>query len=72
LYDSGCMRAIAILTVLLGSLAAAAQRPRIVVLTDISSLTADVREPDDGQSLIRLLMARSRVKSRGAAAGVLG
>lgn len=33
-----------------------AQRQRIVVLTDISSLTAGIREPDDGQSLIRLLL----------------
>lgn len=31
-------------------------RPRIVVLTDISSLEAGVAEPDDGQSLIRLLL----------------
>src|SRR5712691_4888946 len=29
---------------------------RLLVLTDISSLTAGVREPDDGQSLIRLLL----------------
>jgi hypothetical protein len=27
--------------------------PRLVVLTDISSLTPGVAEPDDGQSLIR-------------------
>ena len=31
-------------------------QPRVVVLTDISSLTSGVREPDDGQSLIRLLL----------------
>ena len=30
--------------------------PRLVVLTDISSLTAGVAEPDDGQSLIRLML----------------
>ncbi len=30
--------------------------PRLVVLTDISSLTAGVAEPDDGQSLIRLIL----------------
>lgn len=30
--------------------------PHLLVLTDISSLTAGVREPDDGQSLIRLLV----------------
>ena len=32
------------------------QRPRLLVLTDISSLTARVAEPDDGQSLIRLML----------------
>lgn len=31
-------------------------RPRLLVLTDISSLTAGVAEPDDGQSLIRLML----------------
>ncbi len=31
-------------------------RPRLVVLTDISSLTAGIAEPDDGQSLIRLML----------------
>lgn len=31
-------------------------RTRLVVLTDISSLTAGVAEPDDGQSLIRLML----------------
>jgi hypothetical protein len=35
---------------------AADDRPRLLVLTDISSLTSRVREPDDGQSLIRLLL----------------
>ena len=30
--------------------------PRLIVLTDISSLTAGVAEPDDGQSLIRLML----------------
>jgi Protein of unknown function (DUF1593) len=30
--------------------------PRLVVLTDISSLTAGIAEPDDGQSLIRLML----------------
>lgn len=33
-----------------------AERIRLVVLTDISSLTAGVAEPDDGQSLIRLML----------------
>lgn len=31
-------------------------RPRVIVLTDISSLTAGVAEPDDGQSMIRFLL----------------
>ena len=31
-------------------------QPRLIVLTDISSLTAGVAEPDDGQSLIRLML----------------
>ncbi len=31
-------------------------RPRLIVLTDISSLTAGVAEPDDSQSLIRLML----------------
>ncbi len=32
------------------------ERPRLVVLTDISSLSAGEAEPDDGQSLIRLML----------------
>ncbi len=35
---------------------AAPERIRLVVLTDISSLTPGVAEPDDGQSLIRLML----------------
>src|SRR5581483_10249234 len=35
---------------------ARAERTRLVVLTDISSLKAGVAEPDDGQSLIRLML----------------
>jgi hypothetical protein len=31
-------------------------RPRLLVLTDISSLTAGVAEPDDAQSLLRLML----------------
>jgi hypothetical protein len=31
-------------------------RPRLIVLTDISSLTPRVAEPDDGQSLVRLML----------------
>lgn len=34
----------------------AAEKPRVLVLTDISSLTTGVREPDDGQSLVRFLL----------------
>lgn len=33
-----------------------ATNPRLLVLTDISSLTPGVREPDDGQSMIRLML----------------
>lgn len=32
------------------------ERPRLLVLTDISSLTTGIAEPDDGQSLIRLML----------------
>src|SRR4051812_49012650 len=32
------------------------EKPRLVVLTDISSLAAGEAEPDDGQSLIRLML----------------
>lgn len=38
---------------------------RLLVLTDISSLTARVREPDDGQSLIRLLLYSSEIDIEG-------
>ncbi|HTF27792.1 MAG TPA: nucleoside hydrolase-like domain-containing protein, partial [Flavitalea sp.] len=31
-------------------------KPRVLILTDISSLTQDKGEPDDGQSLIRLML----------------
>ncbi len=34
----------------------AGDRTRLMVLTDISSLTAGIAEPDDGQSLIRLML----------------
>src|SRR3954465_10679691 len=33
----------------------AGERPRLIVLSDVSSLTAGVAEPDDGQSMIRLM-----------------
>lgn len=43
-------------------------RPRLLVLTDISSLTAGVREPDDGQSLIRLLLYANELELEGLVA----
>jgi hypothetical protein len=39
--------------------------PRLIVLTDISSLTAGVAEPDDGQSLIRLMLYASEFDIEG-------
>ncbi|MBN9661019.1 MAG: DUF1593 domain-containing protein [Acidobacteria bacterium] len=45
-----------LLAVVFPLLAFAADKPRVLVLTDISSLTAGVREPDDGQSLVRFLL----------------
>lgn len=36
--------------------ALAVQRPRLLITTDISTLTADRGEPDDTQSLVRLLL----------------
>jgi len=39
-----------------GSAVPPAERTRLMVLTDISSLTPGVAEPDDGQSLIRLML----------------
>jgi hypothetical protein len=58
------MRSRILLVALLITMAASApapppsppERPRLLVLTDISSLTAGVAEPDDGQSLIRLML----------------
>ncbi|MFO0910000.1 MAG: DUF1593 domain-containing protein [Isosphaeraceae bacterium] len=40
-------------------------RPRVVVLTDISSLTAGQAEPDDGQSLIRLMLYTNELDIEG-------
>lgn len=40
-------------------------RPRILVLTDISSLTPGVREPDDGQSMIRLMLYTNDLEVEG-------
>jgi hypothetical protein len=41
------------------------QKPRLLVLTDISSLTTGEREPDDGQSLIRLMLYANEVDIEG-------
>ncbi len=60
--------------VLLPILAALAQspeapdRPRLIVLTDISSLTAGMAEPDDGQSMIRLMLYANDVDIEGLVA----
>lgn len=49
----------------MAAMASAAERARLVVLTDISSLEAGVREPDDGQSLIRLLLFSNEIDIEG-------
>jgi hypothetical protein len=43
-------------------------KPRVLILTDISSLTAGVREPDDGQSLIRFLLYANEFEVEGLVA----
>jgi hypothetical protein len=40
-------------------------RPRLIILTDISSLTPGVAEPDDGQSLIRLMLYSNDIDIQG-------
>jgi hypothetical protein len=47
------------------SLAQDAPHPRLVVLTDISSLTPGVAEPDDAQSLIRLMLYTNEFEIEG-------
>jgi hypothetical protein len=42
-----------------------AGRPRMIVLTDISSLTSRVAEPDDGQSMIRLMLYTNELDVEG-------
>lgn len=42
-----------------------ANRPRVIVLTDITSLDADHKEPDDGQSLIRLMLYSNQIDIEG-------
>lgn len=44
------------------------ERPRLVVLTDISSLSAGVAEPDDGLSLIRLILHADEFEIEGLVA----
>jgi hypothetical protein len=41
------------------------ERPRLIVLTDISSLTSGVAEPDDGQSMIRLMLYTNELDVEG-------
>jgi hypothetical protein len=45
--------------------ASAADKPRVIVLTDISSLTAGVREPDDGQSMVRYMLFTNEFDTEG-------
>lgn len=45
-----------LLAIALAAFAIATEKPRVLVLTDISSLTTGVREPDDAQSLVRFLL----------------
>lgn len=59
------MLARALLFLAFATLLPAQPRPRVIVLTDISSLTAGVKEPDDGQSLIRLLLYSSEFDLEG-------
>jgi hypothetical protein len=63
-------RLLHLVAVMLGStsLLARAQegsQPRLLVLTDISSITAGVAEPDDAQSLIRLMLYTNDLKIEG-------
>src|SRR4051812_32354791 len=43
-------------------------RTRLIVLTDVSSLTAGIAEPDDGQSLIRLMLYANDLDIEGVVA----
>jgi hypothetical protein len=40
-------------------------KPRLIVLTDISSLETGVREPDDGQSMVRLMLYSNEIDIEG-------
>jgi len=44
-------------------------KPRLIVLTDMTSIEAGVREPDDGQSLVRLLHYANEIDIEGLIAG---
>jgi len=70
----GCWRGVVLMLAALstGTLAAEGRRvddgrqtPRLLVLTDITSVTAGVREPDDGQSLARLMLYTTEVEIEG-------
>lgn len=54
-----------LLAIALATLAIAAEKPRVLVLTDISSLTTGVREPDDAQSLVRFLLFANEFEVEG-------
>ena len=56
------------LTAMLACSGVAAEKPRVFILTDISSLAAGEREPDDGQSLVRLLLYSHALDLEGLAA----
>jgi hypothetical protein len=43
-------------------------KPRVLILTDVSSLRAGVAEPDDGQSLVRLMLYTNDLQIEGLVA----
>jgi hypothetical protein len=45
------------------------QKSRLLVITDITSLTPGVREPDDGQSMVRLMLYSNEIEIEGLIAG---
>jgi hypothetical protein len=59
---------IAPLATVRGQTSGADQKPRLIVLTDISSLSGGEAEPDDGQSLIRLLLYSNNLGLEGLVA----
>lgn len=50
---------------LVAPLAQAPERPRVIVLTDITSVQAGVAEPDDGQSMVRLMLYTNELEIEG-------